>query len=71
MSRKEQEAEVKRTTAGASGTAPAKERDFGDSAGYGGGGSSQDFQDVVGEDPEPKKPNSPDVVMTTPEKSGS
>jgi hypothetical protein len=26
-------------------------RDFGDSAGYGGGGSTRDYQDVVGENP--------------------
>jgi hypothetical protein len=27
------------------------ERDFGDSAGYGGGGSTRDYQEVVGENP--------------------
>jgi hypothetical protein len=40
-------------------------RDFGDSAGYGGGGSAQDYRDVVGEDPgSTDRPNPLDKVMT-------
>ncbi len=41
-------------------------RDFGDSAGYGSGGSARDYRDVVGEDPVPAdRPNPLDAVMTT------
>ena len=41
-------------------------RDFGDSAGYGGGGSARDYREIVGEDPVTgDKPNPLDAVMTT------
>src|SRR4051812_26362338 len=42
-------------------------RDFGDSAGYGSGGSAQDYRDVLGEDAagRPSRPNPLDAVMTT------
>lgn len=45
--------------------APARERDFGDSAGYGTGGSALDFHDVGDEDANPVKgkPNPLDKVM--------
>ncbi len=40
------------------------ERDFGDSAGYGGGGSTRDYQDVVGENPVTEgRPNPLDAVI--------
>jgi hypothetical protein len=43
----------------------SSERDFGDSAGYGGGGSAQDYRDVVGDDPgSTDRPNPLDKVMT-------
>ena len=49
---------------------PGGERDFGDSAGYGGGGSTRDFHDVVGERAaRPSRPNPLDAVMTP--RSGS
>lgn len=38
-------------------------RDFGDSAGYGGGGSALDYRDVVGEEPGDTKPNPLDAVI--------
>jgi hypothetical protein len=39
-------------------------RDFGDSAGYGGGGSTRDYQDVVGENPVTAgRPNPLDAVI--------
>jgi hypothetical protein len=40
-------------------------RDFGDSAGYGGGGSTRDYRDVLGEN-ELRRPNPLDAVMTIP-----
>src|SRR4051794_32841281 len=42
-------------------------RDFGDSAGYGTGGSAQDYRDVLGEDAagRPSRPNPLDAVMAT------
>src|SRR3954454_5560050 len=42
-------------------------RDFGDSAGYGSGGSAQDYRDVLGEDAagRPSPPNPLDAVITT------
>ncbi len=41
-------------------------RDFGDSAGYGGGGSARDYREIVGEDPvTANRPNPLDAVMTT------
>ena len=47
-----------------------RERDFGDSAGYGGGGSALDYREVVGEDPvDVPKPNPLDKVVT-PKQSG-
>jgi short-subunit dehydrogenase len=41
-------------------------RDFGDSAGYGSGGSTRDYRDVLGEDAagRPNRPNPLDAVMT-------
>ncbi|HST94413.1 MAG TPA: hypothetical protein VLJ78_06515 [Microvirga sp.] len=39
-------------------------RDFGDSAGYGGGGSTRDYQDVVGENPVTAgRPNPLDAII--------
>jgi hypothetical protein len=39
-------------------------RDFGDSAGYGGGGSTRDYQEVVGENPVTAgRPNPLDAVI--------
>jgi hypothetical protein len=39
-------------------------RDFGDSAGYGSGGSTRDYQDVVGENPVTAgRPNPLDAVI--------
>ena len=54
--------------ANSSGSDPDRdERDFGDSAGYGGGGSTQDYRDVVGEDQDDDpRPNPLDQVMRTP-----
>jgi hypothetical protein len=47
-----------------------RERDFGDSAGYGGGGSALDYREVVGEDPvDVPKPNPLDKAVT-PKQSG-
>jgi hypothetical protein len=46
--------------------AQASGRDFGDSAGYGGGGSTQDYRDVLGEDAAARRPNPLDSVMTIP-----
>ena len=41
-----------------------RERDFGDSAGYGGGGSARDYREVVGEDPvDLPEPNPLDKVV--------
>jgi hypothetical protein len=41
-----------------------KERDFGDSAGYGSGGSTRDYRDVVGDENEyASRPNPLDAVM--------
>jgi hypothetical protein len=41
-------------------------RDFGDSAGYGSGGSTHDYQDVVGENPVTEnRPNPLDEVIPT------
>jgi hypothetical protein len=41
-------------------------RDFGDSAGYGSGGSTRDYQEVVGENPvTARRPNPLDAVMPT------
>lgn len=48
-----------------SGPRESAERDFGDSAGYGGGGSTRDYRDVLGEDAAPR-PNPLDAVMTIP-----
>ncbi len=46
-------------------------RDFGDSAGYGGGGSTRDYQEVVGENPVTVgRPNPLDAVIP-PEPRGS
>ncbi len=46
-------------------------RDFGDSAGYGGGGSTRDYQEVVGENPVTAgRPNPLDAVIP-PEPRGS
>src|SRR3954451_14298640 len=41
-------------------------RDFGDSAGYGSGGSTRDYRDVLGEDAagRPNRPNPLNAVMT-------
>jgi hypothetical protein len=40
------------------------ERDFGDSAGYGSGGSTRDYQEVVGENPVTAgRPNPLDAVI--------
>jgi hypothetical protein len=40
-------------------------RDFGDSAGYGGGGSTRDYQEVVGENPVTAgRPNPLDAVIS-------
>ena len=54
------------------GRAPTRDRDFGDSAGYGTGGSALDFHDVgdEGADPVKGKRNPLDAVMDT-ETSGS
>ena len=47
------------------------ERDFGDSAGYGSGGSTRDYQEVVGENPVTAgRPNPLDAVIP-PERPGS
>jgi hypothetical protein len=47
----------------------SSERDFGDSAGYGTGGSTLDYREVVGEDPvADRRPNPLDAVMSTPTK---
>ncbi len=43
--------------------ASGPERDFGDSAGYGTGGSTRDYYDVVGDDGRRKRPNPLDRVM--------
>ncbi len=41
-----------------------RERDFGDSAGYGTGGSARDYREVVGEDPvDLPKPNPLDGIV--------
>ena len=41
-------------------------RDFGDSAGYGSGGSTRDYQEVVGENPVTEgRPNPLDAVIPT------
>jgi hypothetical protein len=41
-----------------------RERDFGDSAGYGTGGSARDYREVVGEDPvDLPKPNPLDEIV--------
>ncbi len=41
-------------------------RDFGDSAGYGSGGSARDYQEVVGENPVTEgRPNPLDAVIPT------
>lgn len=46
------------------GDVSAGERDFGDSAGYGGGGSTRDYRDVLGADADrPRRPNPLDEVM--------
>ena len=46
-------------------------RDFGDSAGYGSGGSTRDYQEVVGENPVTAgRPNPLDAVIP-PERTGS
>jgi hypothetical protein len=46
-------------------------RDFGDSAGYGGGGSTRDYQEVVGENPVTVgRPNPLDAVIP-PERTGN
>jgi hypothetical protein len=46
-------------------------RDFGDSAGYGSGGSTRDYQEVVGENPVTAgRPNPLDAVIP-PEQAGS
>ena len=49
------------------GRAPTRDRDFGDSAGYGAGGSALDFHDVGDEDADPVKGkrNPLDAVMDT------
>jgi hypothetical protein len=54
------------------GRTPTRDRDFGDSAGYGAGGSALDFHDVgdEGADPVKGKRNPLDAVMDT-ETSGS
>ena len=45
-------------------TSDPSERDFGDSAGYGSGGSSLDYQEVVGENPVTTgRPNPLDEVI--------
>ena len=50
-----------------SGMRPSTGRDFGDSAGYGGGGSTRDYRDVLGEDEARRnRPNPLDAVMTIP-----
>ncbi len=41
-------------------------RDFGDSAGYGSGGSTRDYREVLGEDEARRRPNPLDSVMTIP-----
>lgn len=49
------------------GRAPTRDRDFGDSAGYGTGGSALDFHDVgdEGADPVKGKRNPLDAVINT------
>ena len=49
------------------GQTPPRERDFGDSAGYGSGGSALDFHEVGDEDANPvkDKPNPLDKFMDT------
>ncbi|HEX2552711.1 MAG TPA: hypothetical protein VHL98_03355 [Microvirga sp.] len=49
-----------------SGMRASSARDFGDSAGYGGGGSTRDYRDVLGEDEARRRPNPLDAVMTIP-----
>jgi hypothetical protein len=49
----------------------SSDRDYGDSAGYGTGGSTSDYREVVGEDASrPGRPNPLDAVMSTPTASG-
>jgi hypothetical protein len=48
------------------GRSRSTERDFGDSAGYGGGGSARDYQDVVGEERRISRPNPLDAVIQAP-----
>jgi hypothetical protein len=45
-----------------------RERDYGDAAGYGTGGSASDYRDVVGDDDanRPPGPNPLDAIMSTP-----
>ncbi len=50
------------------GSRTPPERDFGDAAGYGSGGSTLDYRDVVGEDPaRAGRPNPLDAVMRDPD----
>ena len=52
-------------------TSDPSERDFGDSAGYGSGGSTRDYHEVVGENPVTAgRPNPLDAVIP-PEPQGS
>jgi hypothetical protein len=64
--RPKNDAPVSPASAGSGGDcAPPRERDFGDSAGYGSGGSALDFHDVGDEDANPVKgkPNPLDDVI--------
>ncbi len=46
-------------------------RDFGDSAGYGSGGSTRDYQEVVGENPVTAGRSNPLDAVIPPEPQGS
>ena len=58
------EAPVRLDEGGDPNLLPSGERDFGDSAGYGTGGSARDYREVVGEDPvDLPKPNPLDEIV--------
>ena len=64
-------AETERDIPNLGPTSDPSGRDFGDSAGYGSGGSTRDYQEVVGENPVTAgRPNPLDAVIP-PEQSGS
>lgn len=44
-------------------TSASSERDFGDSAGYGTGGSALDYREILGSESSGKRPNPLDAVM--------